>query len=169
MAPNDLKDIGVIYSNVLKIKGTARAATYARQGGVMAFRLIGLQFLRQGIVKFGIPILSVGLGGGMNYLLTRSLGRHSEKIFDLHGQIDQHRESLSQQDLQFKRLFVSLLSLVAAADGRIDRSERAVLKKALEQLASGRVNGLNSSMLYPRQRAIICSDSEIGNDELGRL
>ncbi|MEE2787594.1 MAG: DUF533 domain-containing protein [Myxococcota bacterium] len=136
MAENDVDDIGVIYAHVLKIKGAARAATYARQGGVMVFRLIGMQFLRQAIVKYGIPILSVGLGSGMNFLLTRSLGRHSQKIFSLQGQVSAQADHFADESLTTRRLLVSLISLMAAADGRIDRRERAMLKKTLEHFGS---------------------------------
>jgi uncharacterized protein (DUF697 family) len=78
-----INEIVTIYAHVLKVKGASRAATMGRQALVTLCRTIALRFMQRASVKLVLPIVAVGLGGGMNYLLTRGLGQHALSYFDL--------------------------------------------------------------------------------------
>lgn len=138
VTPDDLHDVGLLYGNVLKVKGATRAAAWARDGTVAAFRLVGVRFMQRAFVRYGVPILSIGLGSGMNYLMTRSLGRHARRSFEHRTHADAHLALIDQQiDAQedaLRRLLMALMGLMAAADGRLDRRERDLLRRTLDRL-----------------------------------
>lgn len=135
MSPDDLHDVGLLYGNVLKVKGATRAAAWARDGAVALFRLVGLRFMRRAFVRYSVPVLSIGLGGGMNYLMTRSLGRHAHRRFEHKAHTDSRLARLDAQEDALRRLLLALMGLMAAADGRIDRRERDLLRRTLDRLA----------------------------------
>lgn len=128
-----LGDLGSLYGHVLKAKGASRAASYSRQGAVMLFRVLATRFVQRAAVKFCLPVLSVIMGGGMNFWLTRSLGRHSVHRFRRDRRCAEHlkRTTVDQADAQ---LLLSLLMMMASGDGRVSRKERAFLRKTLEEL-----------------------------------
>lgn len=135
MAHDDLRDVGALYGNVLKVKGATRVAAWARDGSVALFRIIGVRYLQRAFVKYSVPVLSVGLGAGMNYVLTRSLGKHARKAFERQGDTDAQLARLHAQEDALRRLLLALMGLMAAVDGQIDKRERALLRRTLDRLA----------------------------------
>ncbi|MCA9558644.1 MAG: TerB family tellurite resistance protein [Myxococcales bacterium] len=131
---DDLTDVGVLYGHVLKVKGATRAAAYARDGSIMLFRTLGVRFLQRAAVKLAVPFLSVGVGGGMNYLMTRSLGRHSKRRFAQDLAASRSLRAIAVEEEALRRLLVALMALMATADGRLDRREKALLRKTLDEL-----------------------------------
>lgn len=136
VSPDDLHDIGHLYGNVLKVKGATRAAAWGRDGAVALFRIIGVRFMQRAFVRYSIPVLSIGLGSGMNYLMTRSLGRHARRDLGQRSHADSRLALIDDQEDALRRLLLGLMGLMAAADGRIDRRERDLLRRSMDRLAA---------------------------------
>ncbi len=132
---DDMHDVGLLYGNVLKVKGTTRAATYTRDGATALFRAVGMRFLQATAVKYALPLLSVGVGGGMNYLMTRQLGRHAGVRFSREAAADGQLDRLAEQERALRGTLISLMVLMAGADGHIDKQERDLLRRTLDELA----------------------------------
>lgn len=131
-----IHDVVSIYAHLLKIKGANRAAVYTRQAISALCRTIGLRFAQRAAVKLAVPIISVGVGGGMNYLLTRGLGHHAVRHFKARLDFRDPVLRLSDRPSDEQRLVIGLMVLMASADGRIRRAERKALKVALADVAA---------------------------------
>lgn len=136
VSPHDLHDVGLLYGNVLKIKGVSRVAAWSRDGAVALFRVIGVRFMQRAFVRYGIPVLSIGLGGGMNYLMTRSLGRHARRNFARRSHTDRQLALADDREDALRQLLLGLMGLMAAADGHVDRRERDLLRRSLDRMAA---------------------------------
>jgi hypothetical protein len=44
-------------------------------------RIIGLKILQKNLIKYSVPVVSVGLGGSWNYLSTRVMGKVAQRHF----------------------------------------------------------------------------------------
>lgn len=128
-------EVGNIYGEMFKVKGATRLAKFMRGASVSLFKRIGTRFVQRAAVKYCMPVLSIGIGGGMNYLLTRSLGGHSLRRFEK-GQGATPIESLVAQSEAQQRMLLSLLTLMAQADGEIDQREQDLLRKALDEMSA---------------------------------
>lgn len=133
---DDLNDVGVLYGHVLRVKGATRTAAYARDGSMALFRTLGVRFAQTAAIKYCVPFLSVGMGGGMNYLMTRSLGKHSQRRFQREVTAESRLEAIAVEDDALRRLLLGLMALMAAADGRIDKRERELLNRTLDRMAT---------------------------------
>ncbi len=136
ISPDDLHDIGHLYGNVLKVKGATRAAAWGRDGAVALFRIIGVRFMQRAFVRYSVPVLSIGLGSGMNYLMTRSLGRHARRNLGQRSHADRKLALVDDHEDALRRLLLGLMGMMAAVDGRIDRRERDLLRRSLDRLAA---------------------------------
>lgn len=135
MGHEKLHEVGALYAHVLRIKGASRAAAWSRTGTLALTRVIGLRFARQAAVKMALPVVSMGIGAGMNYLMTRTLGRHTLRKF---RQSDHTRGNLARvidRDPEARRLLFCLMVRMAAIDGQVDRRERDLLRQTLDELA----------------------------------
>lgn len=163
---DDMRDVGMLYGQVLKVKGATRAATYTRDGATTLFRLVGVRFLQTTAVKYAIPLLSVGLGGGMNYIMTRSLGRHARRRFEQEATSSERMERMLDQEQALRTTLLSLMVLMAGADGKIDKKERALLKRTLDELAADGSDrdALLAAMDQPEETLFTALRS-VGDDE----
>lgn len=126
-----VRDVVAIYAHLLKIKGVGRAAVYSRQALTAVCRAIGLKFVQRAAVKLAVPIVSVGIGGGMNYLLTRGLGAHAVTHFQALRDLRDPVALLGERPHAEKQIVLSLMLLIASSDGRMTRTERKALRAAL--------------------------------------
>ena len=129
-----LHEVGDLYGQVLKIKGTTRAAAYTRSGSIALFRALSLRFLQRAAIKYCVPVVAVVVGGGMNWILTSMLGRHSVRRFRRVRTMSEHLGSALWSDQECQRLLISLMALMASSDGHIDRLERRFLLRTLSTL-----------------------------------
>lgn len=135
-----IHDVVSIYAHLLKIKGANRAAVYTRQAISALCRSIGLRFAQRAAVKLAVPVISVGVGGGMNYLLTRGLGTHAVRHFKARLDFRDPVLRLADRQADEQRLVFGLMVLMASADGRIRRAERRALKTALADTTAERID-----------------------------
>lgn len=83
LSDDDVGEILTLYAHVLKVKGATQAATMGRKALIALSQRIALRFMQRASVRLFLPVVAVGLGGGMNYLMTRGLGQHALSYFDL--------------------------------------------------------------------------------------
>lgn len=129
-----LNDVGDLYAQVLKVKGASRLARYGRDAALTLFKTIGVKFVQRAVLKYAMPVLSVGIGGGMNFLMTRSLGKHSQRRFQRTLTATERLESLHRQDDAHHALLLSLMMRMAAASGRVDKRKKALLRRTLDSM-----------------------------------
>lgn len=167
LANDRIHDVVSIYAHLLKIKGANRAAVYTRQAISALCRSIGLRFAQRAAVKLAVPIISVGVGGGMNYLLTRGLGHHAVRHFKARLDFRDPVLRLSDRPADEQRLVIGLMVLMASADGRIKRAERRALKATLADIASGPIDW--SGLLAQPEASLIAQVRQIDDPSFTQL
>lgn len=89
-------------------------------------RAIGVKILQRTIIKYAIPVVSIALGSGFNYITTRSVGRIARSQF----KNQQTQESMPQIDTDTP-IYAAALYLSAHIDGTYTEREQAIYEIAI--------------------------------------
>lgn len=120
------------------IKGTIKGS---RLESLKALPIIGKYLLQRNIIKMAIPVIGIGLGSGINYFYTGSIGKRAKKMFRLRGSIEEAADQVSLDSLEYSFLFLQIVWLVIQADKEVQQEEAWYLRHLMAGLEEIDVEG----------------------------
>ena len=106
-----------------------------------ALPVVGKFLLQRNLIKMAIPVVGIGLGAGINYLYTGSIGKRAKKMFRLRGAIEEAADQVSLDSLEYSYLFLQTIWLVIKADKQVQQEEAWYLRYLMAGLEEIDING----------------------------
>lgn len=100
-----------------------KTVTGSRLEWLKALPVVGKFLLQRNLIKMAIPVVGIGLGSGVNYLSTGSIGKRAKKMFRLRGAIEEAADQVSLNSLEYSNLLLETIWLVINADKPVQREE----------------------------------------------
>jgi hypothetical protein len=120
------------------IKKTATGSSLKR---LQALPVVGKYLLQRNLIKMAIPVVGIGLGAGINYLYTGSIGKRAKKMFRLRGAIEEAADQVSLDSLEYSYLFLQTIWLVIKADKQVQQEEAWYLRYLMAGLEEIDIDG----------------------------
>lgn len=142
-----------------------KTVTGSSREWLQALPVVGKFLLKRNIIKMAIPVVGIGLGSGINYFYTGSIGKRAKKMFRMRGAIEEAADQVSLDSLEYSYLFLQTILLVMRADQQVQQEEawfwRSLIAGLEEIDSDGKVK--------QDFEAIINIDEEIVMDQLRNL
>lgn len=114
-----------------------KTVTGARLEWLKALPVVGKYLLQRNIIKLAIPVVSVPLGAGVNYLCTGAIGQRAKEMFRLRQAIEEAADKVSVEPLELGPVLLKTIWLLIKADGKVTQEEVLYLRRlvaAMEEL-----------------------------------
>lgn len=108
---------------------------------LQALPYVGRFLLQRNLIKMAIPVVGIGLGSGINYLYTGSIGKRAKKMFRLRGAIEEAADQVSLDSLEYSYLFLQTIWLVINADKQVQQEEAWYLRYLIAGLDEIDIDG----------------------------
>jgi hypothetical protein len=113
------------------VKHVFRGATLKTLTGL---KVVGQYLLQKNLIKFAIPVVNISLAAGMNFFITKGVGRLAKETFRERALIREvTRELADLTDLE-PLVFMRVMRLVVEADGKHRASEAHLLADLVRHL-----------------------------------
>ena len=103
--------------------------------------VVGKFLLQRNLIKMAIPVVGIGLGSGINYFYTGSIGRRAKKMFRLRGAIEEAAGQVSLDTIEYSYLFLQIIWLVIKADKQVQQEEAWYLRYLIDGLEEIDIDG----------------------------
>jgi hypothetical protein len=120
------------------IKNTIKGS---RLEWIQALPVVGKFLLQRNLIKMAIPVVGIGLGSGVNYFYTGSIGKRAKKMFRLRGAIEEAADQVSLDSLEFSDLLLQTIWLVINADKQVQQEEAWYLRSLMAGLNEMDIDG----------------------------
>lgn len=107
------------------IKNTVKDSSLKR---LTALPVVGKFLIQRNLIKMAIPVVGIGLGSGVNYFYTGSIGKRAKKMFRLRGAIEEAADQVSSDSLEYSYLLLQTIWLVIRADKQVQQEEAWYLR-----------------------------------------
>lgn len=97
-------------------------------------RKLGFKILQRTITKYAVPIASAAVGGGYNYIATRSMGEISKSHFKNRGKFTAELRNLVSRENTYDLVFPAAALYVANFDGEVSPNERDLYRSMLSRM-----------------------------------
>ena len=111
-----------------------KTATGSRLEWLKALPVVGKYLLQRNLIKMAIPVVGIGLGSGVNYFYTGSIGKRAKKMFRLRGAIEEAADQISLDSLEYSYLILQTIWLVIKADKHVQQEEAWYLRYLMANL-----------------------------------
>lgn len=103
--------------------------------------VVGKFLLQRNLIKMAIPVVGIGLGSGVNYFYTGSIGKRAKKMFRLRGVIEEAADQVSLDSLEYSYLLLQAIWLVIKADKEVQQEEAWYLRYLMAGLEEIDIDG----------------------------
>jgi uncharacterized protein (DUF697 family) len=142
-----------------------KTVTGSRLEWLKALPVVGKFLLQRNIIKTAIPVVGIGLGSGINYFYTGSIGKRAKKMFRMRGAIEEAADQVSLDSLEYSYLFLQTIWLVMSADKHVQQEEAWYWRSLIAGLEEIDIDG----KVKQDFEAKINIDEEIVMDQLRTL
>ncbi len=97
-------------------------------------RKLGFKILQKTILKYAVPVASAAVGGGYNYVSTRSIGNISKAHFKNRRKYTTELQTLISRKNTYDLVFPAVAMYVANLDGELSTKEREFYKAMLSRM-----------------------------------
>ena len=118
-----------------------KTVTGSRLEWLKALPVVGKFLLQRNLIKMVIPVVGIGLGSGVNYFYTGSIGKRAKKMFRLRGAIEEAADQVSLDSLEYSYLFLQTIWLVIKADKQVQQEEAWYLRYLIAGLDEIDIDG----------------------------
>lgn len=118
-----------------------KTVTSSRLEWLKALPVVGKFLLQRNLIKIVIPVVGIGLGSGINYFYTGSIGKRAKKMFRLRGAIEEAADQVSLDTLEHSYLFLQIIWLVIKADKKVQQEEAWYLRYLIASLEEIDIDG----------------------------
>ena len=152
--PEDPEDVLMVFGYALGVAPTellGAAASKAAAGGTQTLiktyisknvlkaiqdfaRKLGFKILQRTIIKFTLPVASAAVGGGYNYVATRSVGEIAKTHFKNRGKFTAELQTLVSRQNTYPLVFPAAALYVANLDGEFSSKERELYRAMLSRM-----------------------------------
>ena len=106
-----------------------------------ALPVVGKFLLQRNFIKILIPVVGIGLGAGVNYFYTGSVGKRAKMMFRLRGAIEEAADQVSLDSLEYSFLLLQTIWLVIKADKQVQQEEAWYLRYLIAGLEEIDIDG----------------------------
>ena len=106
-----------------------------------ALPVVGKFLLQRNLIKILIPVVGIGLGAGVNYFYTGSVGKRAKMMFRLRGAIEEAADQVSLDSLEYSFLLLQTIWLVIKADKQVQQEEAWYLRYLIAGLEEIDIDG----------------------------
>jgi uncharacterized tellurite resistance protein B-like protein len=97
-------------------------------------RAVGIKILQRTIIKFAVPVVSVGLAVSFNRATTASVAKSAKQTFRGKGKAEQSLHALISPNRVYGTLYPALLATVANVDGKLSPKEQELQAAILQRM-----------------------------------
>ena len=97
--------------------------------------LIGVKVLQKTIIKYAIPIASIGIGSLYNFTTTKSLGKIAKSHFKERGKLTDEIQVLISSQYKYDFVFPAAIMYMAQVDGAFKDKEKNLYKALLLRIS----------------------------------
>ena len=142
-----------------------KTVTGSSREWLKALPVVGKFLLQRNFIKMAIPLVGIGLGSGINYFYTGSIGKRAKKMFRMRGAIEETADQVSWDSLEYSYLFLQTIWLVMRADKHVQQEEAWYWRSLIAGLEEIDIDG----KVKQDFEAKINIDEEIVMDQLRNL
>lgn len=118
-----------------------KTVTGPRLDWLQALPVVGKFLFQRNIIKMAIPVVGIGLGAGVNYFYTGSIGKRAKNMFRLRGTIEESANQVSLDSLEYSYLLLQTIWLVLKADKHVQQEEAWYLRYLIASLDEVDIDG----------------------------
>jgi len=118
-----------------------KTVTGSRLEWLKALPVVGKFLLQRNLIKMAIPVVGIGLGAGVNYFYTGSVGKRAKNMFRLRGAIEESADQVSLDSLEYSYLLLQTIWLVIKADKQVQQEEAWYLRHLIAGLDEIDIDG----------------------------
>ncbi len=186
--PDDPEDVLMVFGYALGIAPTellGTAASKAAGGGAKTLvkkyvskevlraiqdfaRKLGFTILQRTIIKYAVPVASAAVGGGYNYIATRSIGRIAKAHFRNRGKFTGELQSLVSRQNTYDLVFPAAAMYMANLDGELSTKERDLYRAMLSRMTFSEHTQAEFRRLVDDETNLIDAAAGIEDDDLRR-
>lgn len=127
---------------------------------------IGFKILQRTIIKYAVPVASAAVGGGYNYIATRSVGQIAKAHFKNRGKVtDELRAILSKQKV-YDLAVPAAVMFMAQVDGDASPKEMELYRAMLSRMSFEEYTTEDFKKLSGDEQNVLEAISQIGDVEL---
>ena len=131
-------------------------------------RKLGFKILQRTILKYAVPVASAAVGGGYNYVATRSVGRIAKAHFKNRGEFTGELQSLLSRQNTYDLVFPAAAMYMANLDGELSPKERDLYRAMLSRMTFSEHTQAEFRRLVDDEANLIDAAAGIDDDELRR-
>lgn len=172
--PEDMKDFLIIAFGVkvgetfsLAIQKTAPETTryflkkYVKANWIYALKKVGVNISKTNFMKMSIPVASVGIAIGLNYLMTGHVGDRAKKVFRQKAAIKEAAQDPVLCNIDFADIILQVCWMVLRSDNKIEDAESLYLKELIDYIGDSEDQSL---IIDKFSKRINCDDKTIFKD-----
>ena len=111
-----------------------KTVTGSRLDWLKALPVVGKFLLQRNLIKMAIPVVGIGLGAGVNYFYTGSIGKRAKNMFRLRGAIEESANQVLLDSLEYSYLLLQTIWLVIKTDKQVQKEEAWYMRYLIASL-----------------------------------
>lgn len=130
---------------------------------------LGFKILQRTVIKFAVPVASAAMGGGYNYLTTKSVGQIAKLHFKNRGKVtDELRAAISRQNT-YELAVPAAAMFMAQVDGNVSPKEKELYRAMLSRMSFAEHTPADFQRLVNNEQSILDAVSQIEDVELRKV
>ena len=127
---------------------------------------IGVKVLQKTILKYAIPITSIGIGGLYNFTTTKSLGSIAKSHFKERGKLTDELQALISNQYKYDIVFPAAIMYMAKVDGVLKDKENDLYKALLLRISVNEHEKEDFQKLISDESNLLDAISKIENHDI---
>jgi len=127
---------------------------------------IGVKVLQKTILKYAIPIASIGIGSLYNFLTTKSLGKIAKSHFKERGKLTDELQALISNQYKYDIVFPAAIMYMAKVDGVLKDKENDLYKALLLRISVNEHEKEDFQKLISDESNLLDAISKIENHDI---
>jgi len=127
---------------------------------------IGVKVLQKTILKYAIPITSIGIGGLYNFTTTKSLGSIAKSHFKERGKLTDELQALISNQYKYDIVFPAAIMYMAKVDGVLKDKENDLYKALLLRISVNEHEKEDFQKLISDESNLLDAISNIENHDI---
>lgn len=152
--PEDPEDLLMVFGYALGVAPVdmlGTAATKAAGGGTRTLvkkyvskhvlksiqdfaRKLGFKILQRTVIKYAVPVASAAVGGGYNYVSTRSVGKIAKTHFKRRGKFTEELQRLVSRKNTYDVVFPAAALYMSNLDGKVSPEQKSLYRSMLTRM-----------------------------------
>jgi tellurite resistance protein len=130
---------------------------------------LGFTILQRDIVKYAVPVVSIAVGSGYNYIATKSVGEIAKIHFKNRGKVtDELRAAISKQYI-YDLAIPAAAMFMAQVDGSVSSKEKELYRAMLSRMSFEEHTPADFNRLVSDEQNVLDAVSQIEDAELRKV